>query len=71
MYPGYVGEITFSADDGIIERAREVARSKGKTLQAAFYDWLISYASSNTTSNELEDLFRRLKYAFRWAKVHP
>ena len=31
MYPVFMGEITFSADDAIIERARGVARSEGRT----------------------------------------
>jgi hypothetical protein len=36
-----VRDVTFSAD----ERAREVARSEGKTLEDAFHEWLDSYGS--------------------------
>lgn len=62
MYPVFMGEITFSADDAIIERARGVARSEGRTLQAAFYDWLISYAYRNVTRDEIEALLQSLKH---------
>ena len=37
--------ITFSADEGKIELAREVARSEHKTLNDAFRDWLDWYGS--------------------------
>lgn len=62
-------EVTFSADDSLIERAREVARSEGKTLEAAFQEWLGSYASRWTPEaspdairEEMRGLFRDLKY---------
>jgi hypothetical protein len=54
--------IGFRADNSTIERAREVARSEGKTLEAAFTDWLISYASRHVTREEIEALFGSLKH---------
>jgi hypothetical protein len=38
-------KVTLSADQGLIERARLVARSQGKTLNAAFREWLEQYAA--------------------------
>ena len=36
--------ITFSADEGQIERAREKARRENRTLNEAFRDWLGAYS---------------------------
>ena len=63
MYTIFVRNITFSADEVSIERAREVARSEHKTLNDAFREWLNWYASRSITRQEIRDLFDRLKYA--------
>jgi len=55
-------DITFSVDESVLERAREVARAEGKTLEDAFREWLIWYASRKFTPAEVEALFERLKY---------
>jgi hypothetical protein len=62
VYPIFVRDITFSADESIIERAREVARRENKTLEAAFYDWLVLYASRNVTEAEVLALFDSPKH---------
>jgi len=61
--------VTFSADESIIERACEVARSEGKELETAFREWLDSYASRfvadevrRPTAEEIDALFRSLKH---------
>jgi hypothetical protein len=51
-------KITFTVEDRVIERAYKVERSESKTLEAAFYDWLILYAYGNVTRGEIEALFR-------------
>lgn len=63
MYTRFVRNITFSADETSIERAREVARSEHKTLNDAFREWLDWYASRSITRQEIRNLFDRLKYA--------
>jgi hypothetical protein len=64
-----VQTVTFSADESVIEQARRVARSENRTLDDAFREWLDSYASRITavasrrqTLENVEALFRRLKY---------
>jgi len=37
--------ITFSADEDLIERARSVARARGTTLNEDFRVWLADYAA--------------------------
>jgi hypothetical protein len=37
---GLVRNVTFSADEDLIERAREVAKAEHKTLNVAFREWL-------------------------------
>ena len=40
MHTGVVKSITLSADEAIIERAHEVARSRSTTLNSLFREWL-------------------------------
>jgi hypothetical protein len=63
VYTISVRNITFSADEDAIDRAREVARSERKTLNDAFREWLQWYASRAVKRREIEALFERLKYA--------
>ncbi len=62
-------DVTFSVDESAIERACEVARSEGKTLEEAFREWLDSYDTRivanevrRATAEEIHALFRRLKH---------
>lgn len=54
--------ITLSADEQAIERAREVARSEHKTLNDAFREWLIQYGSRRVSTAEIEELYRSLRH---------
>jgi hypothetical protein len=40
-------KITFSAEEALLERAQFVARSRGKTLNLAFRDWLEQYVAKS------------------------
>jgi hypothetical protein len=60
-YSMSVRKIIFRAEQSTIERAREVARSEGKTSEDAFREWLDWYASRNVTREEIEALYRSLK----------
>jgi hypothetical protein len=55
--------ITLSADEGLIEDAREVARRQQTTLNQAFRDWLESYAHPKSAAAEFDALMERLSYA--------
>jgi hypothetical protein len=58
-----VRNITFSAENHKIDRARDVARSERKTLNDAFREWLDWYSSRRVTRIQLKELFERLNYA--------
>jgi hypothetical protein len=52
--------VNLNADDDLIERARLVARSQHKTLNAAFREWLQQYTAQAGGPQEFEALMRRL-----------
>jgi hypothetical protein len=56
--------ITFSADEASIERARAVARARRTTLNEAFRDWLDIYGNGGSPSKaeEFRALMKRLRY---------
>lgn len=62
MYTVLVKNITLSADADLIEKARQVARSEHKTLNAAFREWLASYASRRGDVQAYRALMERLKH---------
>jgi predicted transcriptional regulator len=53
--------ITFSADEDLIERARSIARAQHKTLNAAFREWLAQYAASAGDTQKFDALMKRMK----------
>ena len=52
--------ITLSADEGLIERARARARQQQTSLNAAFRRWLESYAAEQYARQDYERLMERL-----------
>ena len=48
--------ITFSADEHLIERAREVARERKTTLNQLFRDWLLDLAEQKKRQENLHAL---------------
>ena len=54
--------ITFSADEELIERARRVAREQHKTLNEAFRVWLGEFAGSKSDVERFDELMERLSY---------
>ncbi len=54
--------VTLSAEAELIEKARQVARSEHKTLNAAFREWLASYASREGDVRAHMALMERLKH---------
>ena len=54
--------ITLSADEDLIEQARLVARSRHKTLNAAFRDWLCQYVAQSGSAGDVQSLMKRLRH---------
>jgi hypothetical protein len=62
VYTYGVKNITFSADEEVIERAREVAKAEHKTLNVAFREWLAGYAARRGNLQQYRALMERLKH---------
>lgn len=54
--------ITLSADDDLIERARAIARSQRKTLNAAFREWLAQFTASAGDEQSFDALMKNMKH---------
>jgi hypothetical protein len=54
--------ITLSAEETLIERARLVAGAQHKTLNAAFREWLEQYAAQAGGGAAVDALMRRLRH---------
>lgn len=57
--------ITFSADEDLIERARDAARSQKRTLNDAFREWLGEFARQAGSVEEYHALMDRLRRTVR------
>jgi hypothetical protein len=55
--------ITLSAEDDLIRRAREKATLEKKSLNTVFREWLSRYVGRESSTNRYEDLMKRLSYA--------
>jgi predicted transcriptional regulator len=62
VYTALVKSITLRADPDLIEKARQVAKSERKTLNAAFREWLASYAFRKGDVEACRALMRRLSH---------
>ena len=62
MYTVTVKNVTLSANENAIERARQVARQEHRTLNDAFREWLEWYGSRSVTRAQVAALFKKLKY---------
>jgi len=54
--------ITFSADEELIERARKRARREKKSLNGLFREWLGQYAAQPKALVPYEEVMRRLSH---------
>jgi len=55
-------KITLSADENLIQRARQVAHAQHKTLNAAFREWLEHYSAPPGSAQAVESLYKRLRH---------
>ena len=54
--------ITLSADEDLIERARTIARAQRRTLNEAFREWLAQFAQGAGDGQGFDALMQRLQY---------
>jgi len=54
--------ITLSAENNLIENARQLAKSKNTTLNAEFRRWLEQYVESPHTRSDLYELLEHFSY---------
>jgi dsDNA-specific endonuclease/ATPase MutS2 len=54
--------ITLSADEHLIEQARENTRRRNSTLNALFREWLADLAQQQERAAQLDALMARLDY---------
>ncbi len=52
--------VTLSADENLIEKARLVARSRHSTLNAAFRQWLEDYVARSGATGDFDGLMAHL-----------
>lgn len=55
--------ITFSADDRIIDMARKKARQHNTTINELFKQWLVSYTKEKGLLNEYDNFINNIDYA--------
>jgi len=55
--------ITLSAEELLIKKAREKAAREKKSLNTVFREWLARYVGQETSSSRYGDLMNRLSYA--------
>ena len=55
--------ITLSAEERLIQRARKQASTENTTLNSLFRKWLERYSGKSTSSGEYNEIMNRLSYA--------
>ena len=58
-----IKNITLSADEQLIQKARKKAQQEHKTLNSYFRQWLKQYVSNNTKTNNYFEFMNSLNYA--------
>ena len=53
--------ITLSADEELLEQARQLARSQKRTLNDAFREWLVQFTQRAGKAEEYASLMKRLR----------
>jgi len=55
--------ITFSAEESLIEKARKKARSENTSLNKRFREWLKFYATRGESDEDYKSIMEELNYA--------
>jgi predicted transcriptional regulator len=53
--------ITLSADEDLIEKARSLARAQRKTLNQAFREWLAQFTAAEGDAQSYDSLMKNLR----------
>lgn len=61
VYTAPMKNITLSADESLIEAARQRARSEQTTLNEAFRHWLAGYAQAHQRVQRSDDVLAQLR----------
>lgn len=62
MYTIVVKNITLSADEDLIEKARATAKAQRRTLNDAFREWLTNFTASDGEVQAFDALMKRMKH---------
>jgi hypothetical protein len=54
--------VTLSAEESLIEKARLIAKSQHKTLNEAFRQWLEQFTGQSGNGQEFDALMKRLEH---------
>jgi predicted transcriptional regulator len=54
--------VTLSADNALIERARRLAKAQSKTLNQAFREWLADYTRRENDAKAIDALYKGLSH---------
>ncbi len=54
--------VTLSADEDLIEKARAIARAQRKTLNTVFREWLVQFTSSEGDARNYDALVENLSH---------
>ena len=54
--------ITMSASEDLIERARSIARGQHRTLNDAFREWLAQFTQSSGDAQSFDALMKRMQH---------
>jgi hypothetical protein len=54
--------VTLSAEEHLIEKARETARAQHTTLNAAFREWLQNYSAQASAGQRYDEVMKQLSY---------
>jgi predicted transcriptional regulator len=54
--------ITLSADEHLIEQARQIAQAQHKTLNSVFREWLEQYTVQSGSGKDFDALMKRLQH---------
>ena len=60
VYTDPVKNVTLSAEEGLLERARELARRRQTTLNQLFREWLAELTAQKTRKDRYDELMQRL-----------
>jgi predicted transcriptional regulator len=62
VYTSIVKNITFSADENLIELARNKAREQHRTLNEAFREWLVQFTAQQDRAKQYDELMQQLRH---------